>query len=59
MVLVPVVVVVGENEVRREACLKNFEAFLDELALERKESVAKAMNDNVTLDTGAGEENLR
>ena len=33
--LVPVVVVVGQNEVRHEARLKVLEGFLDELALKR------------------------
>ena len=36
VVLMPVVVVVGENEVRRKALLEFLEGFLDQLALERK-----------------------
>ena len=55
VVLVPIVVVVGQNEVRCEARFEVLEGFLDELALERKESVAKAVNDDVALGAGAGE----
>ena len=58
VVLMPVVVVVGENEVRREARLEVLEGFLDELALERKKSVAKPMNDDFALGAGAGQEHL-
>ena len=47
VVLVPVVVMVGEDEVRREARLEVLEGFLEELALERKKSVAKPMNDDI------------
>jgi hypothetical protein len=56
--MVPIVVVVGQNEVRCEARFEVLEGFLDELALERKESVAKAVNDDVTLGAGAGEKYL-
>jgi hypothetical protein len=39
MVLVPVVVVVGENEVRREAWLESFEGFLDEFRLKARDLI--------------------
>ena len=59
MVLVPVVVVVGQNEVRCEARFEVLEGFLDELALEWKKSVTKPMNDDVALGAGVGQEDLR
>src|SRR6478752_7268172 len=58
MVLMPVVVVVGQNDVGGEARLELLEGFLDELALEREESVAKPVNNNVAFGAGAGQEHL-
>ena len=45
VVLVPIVVVVGQDEVRREARFEVLEGFLDQLALERKKSIAKPINE--------------
>src|SRR5262245_3812009 len=43
---------VGENEVRV------LEGFLEELAVDRRTSVAKPMNDNVASGVGAGQEHF-
>ena len=39
--------------------LEVLEGFLEQLTLERKESVTKPMNDDFALCAGAGQENLR
>jgi hypothetical protein len=49
----------GGKTNRREARLEVLEGFLEQLALERKESVAKSVNDDFALDAGAGQEDFR
>src|SRR5262245_32176665 len=46
VVLMPVVVVVGQDEVRHKARLEILEGFLKQLALERKEAATQPMNDD-------------
>src|SRR6476660_4421410 len=55
----PVIFVMGQDEIRHEARLEFLERFLEQLTLERKESVAKPIDDGFAPGTGASQENFR
>ena len=57
VVLMSVIVVVGQDEVRREVRLEILEGFLDQLALERQEAIAKPVDRDLAC-AGAGQKNL-
>ena len=58
MVLMTVVAIVGENKVRRHLFLELFKVLLNLRSLERKEAIAKFLNDDLLL-AGLLQEEIR